>query len=334
MPMNIINRLYLDKPVTAQQIATVLESQDESIIAYLYEKSNQKRMEHLGNIVHIRAIIEFSNYCRCACHYCGLQAKNLEVDRFRMSPSEMIETSLAVHEAGYQTVILQSGEDLFYTKEILGEIVKQILAKTDLILTLSIGERSYEDYAYLRECGANRFLIKHETADPDLYDTYHPHSSFANRMIAQQHIAKLGYELGSGFMIGLPGQTYLTLGKDLLLLKTLQVQMAGIGPYISHPKTELKGNQDGDPILTIKVLAIARLLLPIANLPSTTALNIKGGLTDALGAGANVIMQKATPFAYRNLYDIYPGRECAQLSLKQQLDTLKTTLLEKGYIGI
>lgn len=312
----------------------MLESQDASVTAYLYEKSNQKRLEYLGNLVHIRAIIEFSNYCRCACHYCGLQAKNSEVVRFRMSPNEIIQTSVAVHEAGYQTVILQSGEDLFYTKEILGEIVKEVIQKTDLILTLSIGERPQEDYAYLRACGANRFLIKHETADSQLYNQYHPHSSFENRMIAQKHIAELGYELGSGFMIGLPGQTYLTLGKDLLLLKTLQVQMAGIGPYISHPKTELKGNPDGDPMLTVKVVAIARLLLPTANLPSTTALNIKGGLTDALDVGANVIMQKATPFSYRNLYDIYPGRECAELTLEQQLNTLKATLLEKGYIGI
>ena len=305
-----------------------LENADE-----LFVLADKVRKEYCGDVVHIRAILEFSNYCRCNCAYCGLFAKNKELVRYRMTPEEIVKTAIKTDEAGYKTLVLQSGEDLYYTKEILGDIIKEIKKKTSLKITLSVGERPFDHYEYWRECGADRYLIKHETADEILYNKYHS-SSFENRFECQKNIFDLGYELGSGFMVGLPGQTTKILAKDILHLKELKVKMAGIGPYICHEKTALRGNPDGDAFMTLKALAVARIVLKDVNLPSTTALNIKGGLTDALNCGANVIMQKVTPANVRDLYDIYPGRESKATDYKTQLEKLKTDLLLIGRKGI
>ncbi len=305
-----------------------LENADE-----LFVLADKVREEYCGDAVHIRAILEFSNYCRCNCAYCGLFAKNNELKRYRMTPDEIIDVALKTDKAGYKTLVLQSGEDLYYTKEMLGDIIKEIKKKTSLKITLSVGERPFDHYEYWRKCGADRYLIKHETADEILYNKYHS-SSFANRFECQKNIFDLGYELGSGFMVGLPGQTVEILAKDILHLKELKVKMAGIGPYICHEKTALRGNPDGDAFMTLKALAVARIVLKDVNLPSTTALNIKGGLSDALNCGANVIMQKVTPANVRDLYDIYPGRESKATDYKTQLEKLKTDLLLIGRKGI
>jgi len=305
-----------------------LENADE-----LFKLADIVRKEHCGDEVHIRAILEFSNYCRCNCAYCGLFAGNKELKRYRMTPDEIIKVAEETDKAGYKTIVLQSGEDLYYTKEIMGEIVKKIKETTLLKITLSVGERPFDHYEYWKECGADRFLIKHETADEILYNKYHS-SSFENRLECQKNLFDLGYELGSGFMVGLPGQTVETLAKDILHLKELKVRMAGIGPYICHEKTALHGNPDGDAFMTLKALAVSRIVLKDVNLPSTTALNIKGGLRDALNCGANVIMQKVTPEKLRDLYDIYPGRESRAVDYKVQLDDLKEKLSQIGRTGI
>ena len=183
-------------------------------------------------------------------------------------------------------------------------------------------------------CIRDRFLIKHETADRALYDRYHPHSGYEQRLNCQRELSKLGYELGSGFMVGLPGQTVRTLAEDILHLKELGVTMAGIGPYICHPGTRLRGSRDGSAELTLKAVALSRIVLKDVYLPSTTALNLKGGLRDALNCGANVIMQKVTPYQYRELYDIYPGRETKDMDFKKQLDDLKCALAQMGRTGV
>lgn len=320
----------LEENPSVDLLVFLFESDDEEIFKY----ADEVRKKYCGDEVHIRAILEFSNYCRCNCAYCGLFLKNKELLRYRMTSEEIIKSAVDTFKAGYKTLVLQSGEDLYYTKEMLGEIIKEIKEKTDLRLTLSVGERPFDHYEYWKQCGADRFLIKHETADEELYNSLHPGNTFKSRYDCQVSLYNLGYELGSGFMVGLPGQTLYTLAKDILHLKELKVSMAGIGPYICHDKTALKGSPDGSALLTLKALALSRIVLKDVNLPSTTALNIKGGLKDALNCGANVIMQKVTPYQYRDLYDIYPGRETEAISFKKQLDNLKENLLKIGRKGI
>ncbi|WP_040196709.1 [FeFe] hydrogenase H-cluster radical SAM maturase HydE [Candidatus Soleaferrea massiliensis] len=330
----LIDRIAAGDREACLQMDRILASEEDQTLQYLFEKADEVCQGSFGSAVQIRAIIEFSNHCRCACAYCGLQRQNRSVRRYRMSEEEILETVGDVAKAGYRTVILQSGEDLFYTKERMGEIIREIKARYHIALTLSCGERDYEDYRYWRECGADRYLIKHETSDETLYNRMHPHSTLKQRLQCQDWLRQLGYEMGSGFMIGLPGQTLRTLRDDILLLKRMGVTMAGIGPFIAHDETALRGSEGGSAQLTLKVLALARLVLPKVHLPSTTALNVKGGMRDALSCGANVIMQKATPPKYRALYDIYPGRDCKDQPLKQQRDELIENLRKLHKTGV
>ncbi|MDD3243677.1 MAG: [FeFe] hydrogenase H-cluster radical SAM maturase HydE [Eubacteriales bacterium] len=275
----------------------------------VYARADAVRRESVGDTVHIRAILEFSNYCRRQCRYCGLNRNNRTAHRFRMTPEEMLATARAAHQAGYRTLVMQSGEDPWYTKELLGEVVKEITS-WDMVVTLSVGERPHGDFAYWKQCGATRYLLKHETADPVLYDALHPCGTLEARVGCLRALKALGYETGSGFMIGLPGQTLSTIADDLLLLKDIGCDMAGIGPFIPHPATPLAHQSAGDPALATRAVALARLLLPAAHLPATTSLGV---LDDAekqhvFSCGANVIMKKVTPDAYKTLYEIYPAQ--------------------------
>ncbi len=328
--LSTIRRMEEGQLPAPEELARLLSPDGEVLQDALFEAADRVREKHCGKAVHVRAIIEFSNVCRCECAYCGLHAKNSKVVRYQMTEEEILAAAKDAVEAGYQTVILQSGEDLSYSRETVGRLVSSIKRVGNVAITLSLGERPFADYAYWRECGADRYLIKHEISDETVYNRYHPHSNFQNRLACQRELSRLGYELGGGFMTGLPGQTPLTLANDLLLLKKMGVAMAGIGPYICHGETALRGNPDGDVNLTLRVVAAARLLLPRANLPSTTAVNVKGGLTNALNCGANVIMQKATPYKYRNLYDIYPGRDSKDVPLKEQYEALRAQLSALG----
>lgn len=300
---------------------------DETIDEELFDAANSVKMQSFGSEVFVRAIIEFSNYCVKSCSYCGINA-GCGIERYRIEPDELVRIGIETGKI-YKTVILQSGEDPYYTAEMLAGIVRGIKLETEAAVTLSVGERSLDEYRIMREAGADRFLIKHETSDEGLYRQLHG-QGLLSRLDCQRHIKELGFELGGGFMVGLPGQTNETLAGDLLLLKKMQVDMAGIGPYICHPDTALLGCVDGDAQKTLKVLALARLLLPNCHLPSTTALNVKGGMKDALFCGADVIMQKATPIKYRRLYDIYPGRDAEDIPLGEQYEKLKRTLLGFG----
>lgn len=275
----------------------------------VYEKADQIRRENVGDIVHIRAIIEFSNLCRRQCRYCGLNSTNKKVIRYRMSPEEILDTAKKATEVGYRTIVLQSGEDPGFHKETMGDIVKEI-KKMGAAVTLSCGELSYEELAFLRNCGADRYLLKHETADPALYAKLHPCSTLEERIDCLKTISSLGYETGSGFMIGLPQQSLEIIAEDLLLLSKLNCKMAGIGPFIPHPDTPLAGEKEGSPELTKRAVALARLLLPKANLPVTTALGVinQKEKENAFACGANVIMKKVTPDQYKEAYEIYPAK--------------------------
>lgn len=275
----------------------------------IYQEADRVRRETVGDTVHIRALLEFSSYCKRLCRYCGLNCANQNASRFRLTPQEILETAQEARDAGYQTLVLQSGEDPWYTAEIIGDLVKKIKAM-GLVLTLSCGEHPAETYRYWRDCGADRYLLKHETSSEPLYRSLHPDSTLAQRVACLKTLKKLGYETGGGFMIGLPGQDADTIAGDLLLLREIGCDMAGIGPFIPHPDTPLKDSAHGSTELTKRAVALARLLLPKANLPATTALGVldSGEKRGVFDCGANVIMRKVTPLSVRKLYEIYPAK--------------------------
>lgn len=297
--------MRLDETLTKQQLVSLLAREDFSEV---YQAADQIRKEHKGGWIDIRAILEFSNYCRCQCRYCGLNCRNRQLKRYRLLPEQIVETCREAALAGYRTIVLQSGEDRWYTPELLGEIIRKV-KETGMAVTISCGEFSDEDYAYFKQCGADRYLLKHETADEEIYARLHPGTSLGERIRCLKTVKRLGYETGSGFMIGLPGQTLETIAKDLLLLKELGCDMAGIGPFIPHPDTDLRDFPHGSTELTKRAVALARILLPDSNLPATTSLGVLDGeeKNDVFSCGANVVMRKVTPSEYKRLYEIYPS---------------------------
>lgn len=274
----------------------------------IYKKADNIRAKNVGDIVHIRAILEFSNICKRKCKYCGLNCKNKKIKRYRMTEDEIYKTAYEAANCGYKTLVMQSGEDDYFTIDKLGKIVKEVKSY-GMYVTLSCGEMSYDEYKFLKECGADRYLLKHETSDVDMYDSLHPCGNLKDRLKCLISMKELGYEIGSGFMIGLPNQTLDTLTNDVLLLRELKCDMAGMGPFIPHPETELKNALSGSTELTKRCVALARILIPDINLPATTALNVisEKEKNDVFSCGANVIMKKVTPTEYKNLYEIYPA---------------------------
>lgn len=309
----IIKKIVKTSSASVKEIVELLKGDTD----YLFYEADKIRQEYCKDEVHLRAIIEFSNYCRCDCQYCGLQRSNKNLKRYRMSIDEIAENAKMAYDAGYKTMVLQSGEDSYYDSDKISQIIKDIKSIGDIAITLSVGERDYIDYKKWRLCGADRYLLKHETADKDIYNKLHPHSSFERRIQCLKWLKELGYQTGSGFMIGLPGQTLNTIANDILLLHEYDVEMAGIGPFIPHPDTPLGNLKTGSSILTLKAVAIIRLLLKRPHLPTTTALEVSSS-DNAFFAGANVIMRKVEPYKYRRLYEIYPILNLREKSIKEE----------------
>jgi len=223
--------------VTLEEIAFVL-SNDE-LTPKLFAKADEVRRKYLGTEVFLRGIIEFSNYCRSNCLYCGIRAQNKNVHRYRMTPQEIVDRAQIISAQGIKTVVLQSGEDPFYTKEVLGHIISAVKS-LGLTITLSLGERSFDEYSYWKALGADRYLMRHETADEKLYEKLHPGDKLENRKAHLLELKRLGYEVGAGSMVGLPGQDDFSLAKDILFTYELDADMIGIGPFIPHPDTPLR----------------------------------------------------------------------------------------------
>ena len=295
----------------AKEDIEALLAADISELDYLLQQADQKRKEVCGDEVHLRAIIEFSSYCKQNCHYCGLRKDNHELQRYQLKREEIIETARMAAELGYQTVVLQSGEDQYPAADI-AEIIKEIKKTTGMAITLSLGERDFAAYKLWREAGADRYLLKHEIADQALYEKYHPGMSFANRIESLNYLKTIGYQIGSGVIIDLPGQTPEILAEDLLLSQDLELDMIGSGPFIPHEQTPLAESKTGTVEMTLKFTALSRLLLPLAHIPATTALGTidAEGRQKALLAGANVVMPNVTDSKYREKYQIYPEKIC------------------------
>ncbi len=284
---------------------------DDSQNDWLFSFADKVRKENVGDEIHLRGLIEFSNICKRTCKYCGLRCANKEINRYRILSDEIVECAKNAVEMGYKTIVLQSGEDEYFNTDIMCEIIKNI-KKLDVALTLSIGEKSFEDYKRFKDCGADRYLLRIETTDRNLYKTMHPNMDFDNRLKCLKDIKNLGYETGTGCLVGLPNQTIESLADDILFFKELNADMVGIGPFIPHPNTPLKDAQTGSFTLALKVMALTRIMLPDINIPATTAmetLNPQGRLI-ALQSGANVVMPNVTDTEYRAKYEIYPNKIC------------------------
>jgi biotin synthase len=276
----------------------------------LFAAADRVRSIEVGNEIFLRGIIEFSNICERNCLYCGLRKSNDRLSRYRMTDDEILATAQEIAEIHVPTVVLQSGEDAFYSTDQICRLIERVKNETGLIITLSIGEKSPADYQAFAQAGANRYLLKHETASSELYKYLRPGCRLDKRMQCLYSLKHLGFETGTGNMVGLPGQTPEILADDLLLMKLLDADMLGIGPFIAHPDTPLAGIENDDIEMTLRVLAVARLLTRNTNIPATTALATlhPHGRLQGLQAGANVVMPDFTPEIYKNRYDIYPGR--------------------------
>lgn len=304
----------------------------------LFALADKVRHEKTGDEVHLRGLIEFSNICKRQCKYCGLRAPNKKVSRYRMMPEEIILCAQNAAEAGYKTIVLQSGEDDYYSRDILCRIISGI-KKFDTAVTLSIGERSFEDYKAFKDCGADRYLLRIETTDKDLYKKMHPGMDINTRIRCLEHLRELDYEVGTGCLVGLPDQTPESLADDILFFKEINADMVGIGPLIPHPETPLKECPLGSLTTALKVMAITRIILENINIPATTAMETLDpeGRILALKSGANVIMPNVTPTIYKNKYEIYPNKagysENALKSRKYAEEILKKAgrSISKGY---
>ncbi len=324
----LIKQIAIAKKSSIEQLVPVLAGEDNRP---LWQKADEIRKKYCGNEVHLRGIIEFSNFCRCNCLYCGLRKENKVLPRYRMKPDEIVAIAKDAYQVGYKTIVLQSGEDPYYTKEVLSYVIRKIKELGEIAVTLSIGEREYQEYAQWKKDGTDRYLLKHETADSVLYQKLHPHSSLEKRIECLRWLKNLGYQTGSGFMVGLPGQTLETIAQDLLLLKDLDVEMAGIGPFIPHPQTPLgqETARTDSSLLTLKAVALTRIILKRTHLPTTTALEV-ATKTNAFSAGANVIMRKVEPLSYRQLYEIYPQAFDEEKTLAQERKTVEEYIRSFG----
>ncbi len=310
-------------PLDRTETLRWLTETDPEVLRELWREADRIRKEHVGDEVHLRGLIEISNYCVRQCHYCGLRAGNRDLTRYRMTGEEILACALQARRLGYGTVVLQAGEDERLTLEGVAATIGRIKTATELAVTLSLGERTVEELQAWRAAGADRYLLRFETSNLDLFRSLHPPRARqkCSRMELVRRLAPLGYEVGSGVMIGIPGQTYQDLVEDLQQFRELDLDMIGVGPFIAHPTTPLADAQDArsenqvpaTELMTYKMIALARLACPDANIPSTTALatlNRSEGRELGLQRGANVIMPNITPVEYRAYYEIYPGKAC------------------------
>ncbi len=315
----------LDLPDDAA-IRSWLVEKDANRLEVLWAAADEVRAAHVGDEVHLRGLIECGNICRRGCTYCGISIHNKAIGRYRMTGAEILECAHRAKGLGFGTVVIQGGEDPGLTVEVIEEAILAIKAETGLAVTLSLGERADEELTRWRAAGADRYLLRFETSNPALYAAIHPpvHGQAPlDRLALLRRLGNLGYEVGSGVMVGIPGQTWDDLVRDLRTFQDLDLDMIGIGPWLPHPATPLAQDIEAfagpneqvtnDRLTTLKMVALARLLVPDANLPATTALatlDKDQGRELGLMSGGNVIMPNLTPPKYRVLYELYPDKAC------------------------
>ncbi len=315
---------------TKEEIISLLKIRNEKDLELLLSRAGEIRNQYFGNEIYLRGIIEFSNYCDQNCLYCGLRTGNSNLSRYRMDESQILKTAEEILSAGIKTIVLQSGEDSSYSCEFISNIIKQIKYNSDPAITLSLGERRFGEYEAWRDAGADRYLLKHETANPGLYSVYHQHQRLSDRLEHLKFLKSIGYQTGSGNLIGLPYQTIEDIADDILLCRELNVDMASFSPFIPSPDTPYRNKKPEDFKTIITVMAVARIVLRDVHIPATTALASlnKEGRKLGLLAGANVIMPDFTPRIYRNKYLIYPNKksDCSISATLEELNNITELL--------
>lgn len=331
----LIEKLYNNSSLTENEYKELIENRDNEAFLYLRSKAVEVRQRIYGNSVFIRGLIEISNICKNDCLYCGIRKLNKNCDRYRLTPQEIILTAEEGYKLGFRTFVLQGGEDPFFTDEVLCDLISSIKKKfPDCAVTLSLGEREKESYKKLFEAGADRYLLRHETADKSHYLKLHPKDmSFENRFKALKDLKEIGYQVGCGFMVGSPYQTTDTLAKDLKFIEEFKPDMCGIGPFIPHKDTQFKDCKSGSLELSLYLLSIIRLIYPPVLLPSTTALGTiaRNGRKEGILAGANVVMPNLSPISVRKKYTLYDNKICTDEEAAEGLYSLKAQINEIGY---
>lgn len=295
---------------TRDEIIFLLNLQKDEDIQRLYSKADEIRKIYCGDEVHLRGVIEFSNFCDENCMYCGLREDNFSLSRYRMTPEEIIETAKEISNSGIKTIVLQSGEDGYFDTDMIAYVIYSIKQSSDVAVTLSLGDRGFEEYRNWRIAGADRYLLKHETANPKLFSIYHNGEHLEERINHLRYLKSLGYQIGSGNLIGLPKQTTEDLADDIILLRDLDVHMAAVGPFIPSPFTPYQNIEHGSVELTLKSMAITRIVMKDVHIPATTALDSidNSGREKGLKCGANVVMPNFTPHPHRENYKIYSNK--------------------------
>ena len=329
----LIQKLSAERDLSDAELKLLLETGDMDNA--LFFAADSKRREIYGDEVYIRGLIEFTNYCKNNCYYCGIRRDNVLGQRYRLSKEEILSCCAEGYQLGFRTFVLQGGEDPYYTDDRVCEIVSEIRSRyPDCAITLSIGEKPRESYQAFFDVGANRYLLRHETANERHYRKLHPDSmSLQNRKRCLFDLKEIGYQVGSGFMVGSPYQTTENLIEDLRFLQELQPHMIGIGPYITHAETPFASFGNGSLALTLRLLAILRLMFPYALIPATTALGSihPQGRELGLKAGANVVMPNLSPVSVRKLYDLYENKICTGDEAAQCRGCLERRVRSAGY---
>lgn len=331
----LIEKLENERILTEKEFEVLINNRNEMLSEFLFEKARNVSKKSFGNTVYIRGLIEFTNHCKNDCFYCGIRCSNKNAQRYRLSKEEILNCCKTGYDLGFRTFVLQGGEDAYFTDEVMIDIIKSINhLYNDCAITLSIGEKSYESYLSYYEAGARRFLLRHETACNEHYQKLHPNSLSADyRKQCLHNLKEIGYQTGTGFMVGSPYQTTNHLAKDLLFIHDLQPQMVGIGPFIPHHETPFANESAGSLELTLFMIGLLRLMLPNALLPSTTALGTINPLGREKGilAGANVVMPNLSPVEVRKKYLLYDNKICTGDEAAECRHCLENRLKSIGY---
>ena len=332
----LIDKLETEHTLSKTEWITLFDNFDDETREYAAQKARAVSLENFGNKIYIRGIVEFSNVCKNDCYYCGIRCSNSNANRYRLTDEEILSCCDEGYDYGFRTFVLQSGEDhKEYPAARMAEIVRKIKsAHPDCAVTLSLGEMEYDDYKLMRDAGADRYLLRHETATKSLYEKLHPADmSFEHRMNCLKMLKDLGYQTGAGMMIGAPYQTSENLADDMLFLREFEPHMIGTGPFLPHKDTPFKDKEKGSYELTLFVLSLCRLMLPRVLLPATTALGTirPDGREQGVLAGANVIMPNLSPTAVRKKYMLYDGKICTEDSTDMCKTCVQARMKRIGY---
>jgi biotin synthase len=298
--------------LSKQKIIDLLLTKDDKL-EELYKEADSIREKHMGDEVYLRGILEISNYCKKSCNYCGIRAKTKNIYRYRMNKEEIIEECIKIEKNKMTTVVLQAGEDSILDNEYVSDIIKEIKNKTNLAITLSLGVQKEKTFLAWKDAGMDRYLLRYESSNPIIFEQAHPDDNLLTRLGCLKYLKEIGIQCGSGFLIGIPGQSLELLAEEIIFCTNLNLDMIGIGPFIPHPDTPYGKNVNiFDADIFFKVISILRIMNPKAHIPSTTAYDaiIKNGRNLLLQRGANVFMPNATPMKYRKHYQLYPNKPC------------------------